>query len=282
MPTYQEVLKKAKNFTRKADKEVSAVELLFLHFSGLEPHELYLKFNENMPKAQIEKFEEALGLYLSENKPVQQIIGHVYFYGYKFLVRNTALIPRFETEELVANVLIYYDEYFSGREVDVVDIGTGSGCLAIALAKEESKMKMTATDISEEALFLAKENADNNDIEIRFLLGDMLEPLKGEKFDILVSNPPYIPNSEEVDPIIYDNEPHIALFGGEDGLDYYRLILKGAAKILKEQAIIAFEHAYDKAEELRGIAGNHFPGAKIFTLQDMQKKDRMTFIIIGF
>jgi release factor glutamine methyltransferase len=282
MPTYQEVLKKAKNLTRKADKEVSAVELLFLHFSGLEPHELYLKFNENMPKAQSEKFEEALGLYLSENKPVQQIIGHVYFYGYKFLVRNTALIPRFETEELVANVLIYYDEYFSGREVDVVDIGTGSGCLAIALAKEESKMKMTATDISEEALFLARENADNNDIEIRFLLGDMLEPLKGEKFDILVSNPPYIPNSEEVDPIIYDNEPHIALFGGEDGLDYYRLILKGAAKILKEQAIIAFEHAYDKAEELRGIAGNHFPGAKIFTLQDMQKKDRMTFIIIGF
>ncbi|MFA7076242.1 MAG: peptide chain release factor N(5)-glutamine methyltransferase [Candidatus Izemoplasmatales bacterium] len=282
MATYKEVLKSAKSLTRKKNKETSATELLFLNFSELQPNELYLKYEEEMPSETINKFLEALDLYLFKNLPVQQIIGFVYFYGYKFLVRNTALIPRFETEELVANVLINYDEYFSGKEVDIVDIGTGSGCLAIALTKEEPKMKMIATDISLDALKLAEENAKNLSADVLFLAGDMLEPVLDKKFDIIVSNPPYIPNSEAVDSIIYDNEPHIALFGGEDGLDYYHEILKNAHKILKEKAFIAFEHAYDKKDELQAIAKTYFPEAKVFTLKDMQDKDRMTFVIIGF
>ena len=282
MATYKEVLKNAKSLTRKSSKETSATELLFLNFSQLSPTDLYLKYDEEMPLEHEKEFLEALNLYLEKNIPVQQIIGYVYFYGYKFLVRNTALIPRFETEELVANVLIYYDEYFSGKKVEIVDIGTGSGCLAIALAKEESNFNMSATDISEEALLLAKENAKNLEAEVEFYQGDMLKPLAGKKFDIIVSNPPYIPNSERVDSLIYDNEPHIALFGGEDGLDYYREILENADKILNDQAIIAFEHAYDKKHELSAIAKQYFPEAKIFTLKDMQNKDRMTFIIKGF
>ncbi len=282
MPSYKEVLKKAKVLTREKKREISATELLLLNFSGLEPNELYLKYEEEMPKDQQIKFEEALGLYLDKSIPVQQIIGYVYFYGYKFLVKNTALIPRFETEELVANVLLYYDEYFAGKEVDVVDIGTGSGCLGIALKKEEPMMQMVATDISDVALELARDNAKSLEVSVELLQGDMLEPLKGKKFDIIVSNPPYIPNTEEVDPLIYNNEPHIALFGGEDGLDFYRTILSGANNILKAQSMIAFEHGYDKAEKIQEIARVYFPNAKIFTLKDMQKKDRMTFIIEGF
>jgi release factor glutamine methyltransferase len=281
MLSYKEVLKNAKSLTRKKGKETSATELLFLEFSRLSPSELYLKYEEDMPEDSIKSFHGALEMYLEENIPVQQIIGYVYFYGYKFLVKNTALIPRFETEELVANTLYYYDEFFDGKEVDVVDVGTGSGCLAIALAKEESKMSLTATDISVEALDLAKENALNLEAKVDFIQGDMLKPLFGKKFDILVSNPPYIPNKEEVDSIIYDNEPHIALFGGEDGLDFYRQILKDANQILKEKAMIAFEHAYDKMEEIQKIAKNYFPDARVITLKDMQKKDRMTFIFIG-
>jgi len=282
MATYKEVLKNAKSLTRKSSKETSATELLFLNFSQLSPTDLYLKYDEEMPLEHENEFLEALNLYLEKNIPVQQIIGYVYFYGYKFMVRNTALIPRFETEELVANVLINYDEYFSDKKVEIVDIGTGSGCLAISLAKEESNFHMSATDISEEALLLAKENAKNLEAEVEFYQGDMLKPLAGKKFDIIVSNPPYIPNSEKVDSLIYDNEPHIALFGGEDGLDYYREILKNADQILNDQAIIAFEHAYDKKDELTAIAKQYFPEAKIFTLKDMQNKDRMTFIIKGF
>jgi len=282
MASFKEVLNNAKSLTRKKAKETSATELLFLNFSDLKPNELYLKYEEEMPKESENKFKNALELYLENNIPVQQIIGHVYFYGYKFSVKNTALIPRFETEELVANTLIQYDEYFSDKKVDVVDIGTGSGCLAITLALEEPLMKVTATDISEEALLLARENAKNLNAKVDFFQGDMLKPVLDKKFDILISNPPYIPNSEKVDSLIYDNEPHIALFGGEDGLDFYREIISNANKILKEKAIIAFEHAYDKKEELQILAKQYFPNAKTFTLKDMQNKDRMTFIIIGF
>ncbi|MFA7561071.1 MAG: peptide chain release factor N(5)-glutamine methyltransferase [Candidatus Izemoplasmatales bacterium] len=282
MPSYKEVLKDAKAKARKIGKEASACELLLLHFSGLTPTDLYLYYEDEMPKKAIADFHSALELYLEKNKPVQQIIGFVYFFGYKFKIKDTALIPRFETEELVANVLYYYDEFFSGKAVDVVDIGTGSGCLAIALKKEEPKFNMWATDISVDALSLAKENAENLEAEVKFLQGDMVKPLLNHKFDIIVSNPPYIPVSEEVDPLIYDNEPHIALFGGEDGLDFYREIISDSKAILKEKSIIAFEHGFDKLEELQAIAKVHYPEAKIFTLKDMQNKDRMTFIINGF
>mgnify|MGYP005852560951 CR=1 FL=1 len=282
MPTYKEVLKKGKKLTRKHKKESSATELLLLHFSSLEPTELYLNYDEEMPKQQIEAFFKGLNKYLIDNLPVQQIIGYVYFYGYKFKVNNQTLIPRFETEELVANVLILYDEYFKNRKVKLVDIGTGSGCLAIALAKEEPNIEVYATDISKEAINLAKENAKELNASIKFFVGDMLEPLYKQKFDILVSNPPYIPLKEKVDDIIYDNEPHLALFGGEDGLKFYRKIINQANLILNESAIIAFEHGYDKSEAIIEMAKAKFPDAKIFTLKDMQKLDRMTFIIKGF
>jgi release factor glutamine methyltransferase len=282
MASYKKILQEAKKLTRAANKETSATELLMLHFSKLQPTELYLKYEDQMPKTAEDEFFKALDLYLNKNKPVQQIIGYVYFYGHKFKVTNQALIPRFETEELVANVLMLYDEYFEGENVDLVDVGTGSGCLAITLAKEEKSMKVTATDISEQALSLARENAKNLDVSINFIQGDMIKPIMDKKFDILVSNPPYIPQKEEVDALVYDNEPHIALFGGADGLKFYREIIKDSIHILKEKAIIAFEHGYDKGEEIRALGRQVYPDAKIMTLKDMQSLDRMTFIIKGF
>ncbi|QWB99800.1 peptide chain release factor N(5)-glutamine methyltransferase [Mycoplasmatota bacterium] len=282
MASYKEILEKGKKLTRKHNKETSATELLLLHFSKLEPTDLYLKFDSEMPEKEAEDFIEGLMLYLDKNIPVQQIIGSVYFYGHKFKVTNQALIPRFETEELVANVLMLYDEYFENQKVSLVDVGTGSGCLAISLAKEEANLSVSATDISEDALSLAKENARVLGVDISFYQGDMIQPIMDKKFDILVSNPPYIPTSEEVDKLILDNEPHIALFGGEDGLFFYRQIIKDSKHILNDKAIIAFEHAYDKLEELQAIAKETYPEAKIYTVKDMQGLDRMTFIIIGF
>ena len=282
MASYKQILEKGKKLTRKQNKETSATELLLLHFSKLEPTDLYLKFDDEMPETEANAFFEGLNLYLEKNLPVQQIIGYVYFYGHKFKVTNQALIPRFETEELVANVLMLYDEYFENQKVTLVDVGTGSGCLAIALAKEEPNLSVSATDISKEALELAKENAELLDVDIEFYQGDMIQPILNKKFDILVSNPPYIPSNEEVDTLILDNELHIALFGGEDGLFFYRQIIKDSKHILNDKAIIAFEHAYDKLEELQTMAKETYPNAKIYTLKDMQGLDRMTFIIIGF
>jgi len=282
MATYREVLNKAKRMTRLKEKETSATELLMLHFSKLEPTELYLAFDTPMPETIEADFYQGLSKYLEKNIPVQQIMGYVYFYGYQFKVTDQALIPRFETEELVANVLIQYDTYFENQSIDVVDVGTGSGCLAIALAKEESRLNVVATDISEDALALAKENASLIGADITFLQGDMLEPVFGRKFDMLVSNPPYIPSDEVVDDIIMNNEPHIALFGGKDGLKYIRQIIRDSKKVLKPKAVIAFEHAYDKKDAIHKIVKEVYPEAEVFTLQDMQKLDRMTFVVIGF
>ena len=146
-----------------------------------------------------------------------------------------------ETEELVGLVLSYYDDLFDGKKVDVVDVGTGSGNIAIALCKEEANMTLTATDISEEALLTAKQNAINNEANVNFLQGNMLDPLieKGMKFDILVSNPPYIPDDEYVEPLVKDNEPNIALFGGDKGMKFYKEILENASKILKPNCAVS-------------------------------------------
>lgn len=283
MPSYKEALEKANKLTRKKGKETSATKLLLLHFSALEPTDLYLKYETEMPEDTYNNFFNGLQQYLEHNIPTQQIIGYVYFYGHKFIVNDQVLIPRFETEELVVNVLMLYDEYFPNQKIDLVDIGTGSGCLAVTLKKEEEdNFTVTATDISNEALIVAKQNADNLKVDVTFLQGDMLTPVLDRQFDIIVSNPPYIPTEEKVDDIIFDNEPHVALFGGEDGLKFYRQILNNAASIMKPKSIIAFEHGYDKAEQLRMIAKSNFPNAKIYTLKDMQNLDRMTFIINGF
>lgn len=197
-------------------------------------------------------------------------------------VNKDVLIPRFETEELVGYILSYYDEIFKTKKIKVVDIGTGSGNIAIALAKEEPNMEVSASDISPEAIEVAKENAKNNDAKVNFLVGDMLEPFikSGEKFDILVSNPPYIPDTEFVEDIVKDNEPHLALFGGSDGMKFYDMILKDADKILNYPALIAFEHSYNKKEQMINLAKKYFSDSQVEVIKDMQGKDRMTFIKI--
>lgn len=279
MPSYRQALKEAEKLAHRAHLESSAVKLLMLHFSGKSQTELYMDFELDMDHAHYESFQNAVRQYVEERQPVQYIIGHVLFYGYPFLVNRDVLIPRFETEELVANVLIEYDELFQGKQAKLVDVGTGSGCLAISLKKEERQLDVYATDISQEALDVAKKNAELNQCQVTFLQGDMLLPLKGRKFDILVSNPPYIPEDETMDEIITKNEPHVALFGGTDGMRFYETILKDAKSILNEKFIIAFEHAYDKLAAMQSLARKYFPNSEVKTLKDMQGKDRMTFII---
>ena len=279
MPTYEFVLKQAKKLARIENMEASAVELLMLHFSGLTPTELYLDFKEIMPEAKHAEFQDALNMYIYEKKPVQYIIGQVYFYGHNISVDENVLIPRYETEELVQNVLMLYDELFPLKTAKVLDLGTGSGCIAIALKKEEPSLDVYATDISLSALEVAKRNAANLNAKISFYQSDLFKAIPKMKFDIIVSNPPYIPEGEQIDEIIKKNEPHVALYGGTDGLHFYEQIIENAAPYLKDRFMVAFEHGYDKGSQLRLIAKSAFPKAKIYTEKDMQGKERMTFII---
>ena len=207
--------------------EKEAIKLLVLELSQMDGATFFSKLNDQIPEEQKAVFDKAINLYLNEHLPVQHIIGYTYFYGYKMKVSDKVLIPRPETEELVSYVMQTYDDVFGSQVVKIVDVGTGSGAIAIALAKEEPKFEVVATDISSEALDVAKENAALNGVHIEFLEGNMLDPLieRGLKFDILVSNPPYIPDNEYVEDIVKNNEPNIALFGGLDGMHFYDVIL---------------------------------------------------------
>ena len=279
--TYQQFIKEKEELAISCDKEQSAVVLLLQHVLNIDASKLFLKMFENVDDSIVNKFNEMFNLYLYENKPIQYLIGYSSFYGYDFTVNENVLIPRYETEELVENILYRYDTHFSGQSVDVCDLATGSGCIAITLSLEEPNMKVVASDISFEALEVAKENNSKLGANVEFLQGDMLKPFEGRKFDIFVSNPPYIPEDEDVMSLVKDNEPNIALFGGSDGMKFYRIILSGVKPLLKEKALIAFEHGYDKKEEMIALANQYFPNSKVEVLKDLEGKDRMTFIYVG-
>lgn len=243
--------------------------------------DFFLKLNDEITVNEIEKYNFYINKYLNERIPIQHILGYSYFYGYKLKVNKDVLIPRSETEELVGITLEKYDDVFPKQKIDIVDVGTGSGALAIALQKEESNFNMYAIDISEEALNVAKANALNNKSMVTFLKGDMLEPcIEGKlKFDIIVSNPPYIPEDEEVQDIVYDNEPHIALFGGKNGLYFIEKLLSEAKSCIKDKSIILFEHSFSKGAAIKELVDKYFPNCKYELIKDLNGKDRFTVIV---
>jgi release factor glutamine methyltransferase len=229
----------------------------------------YLK--KYLPK---NKLAEAVKL-LEKGIPVQYIIGNVDFYGNTILVNNSVLIPRFETELLVEKTINYIKRIFPNR-VDIVDIGTGSGCIAITL-KKELNCNVTAVDISKEALEVAKSNAKLNKTDITFLEGNILEPLT-TKYDVIISNPPYISYNEEIQEIVKNNEPSLALYADNNGLYFYEEILKNCHKYLKENFLIAFEIGYTQGEAIKSLANKYLDNINISVEKDYSEKDRFIFI----
>ncbi|MGX8832949.1 peptide chain release factor N(5)-glutamine methyltransferase [Amedibacillus sp. YH-ame6] len=283
MSTYREVLKKAQAQMEEADRGEQSAFLYLLELTNKEAHNLYMEYDEEMREEDIKTFEDGIQR-LVKGEPLGHVLGFEWFYGYRFTVNEDVLIPRPETEELVANILASYDEYFSGAtNVIAVDVGTGSGAIAISVKKEEPNIHMIATDISEKATTVAKMNAQQNDAIITTMVGDMLAPLidRDIKVDILISNPPYIPSGETMEDSVVNYEPHVALFGGEDGLKFYRMIFENAHKVLKEKAFMAFEMGYDQKERLSALASEYFPEAKIEVIKDLSGKNRMLFVYVN-
>ena len=230
----------------------------------------YLK--KYLPK---EKYQEGLEK-LKQNIPVQYIVGNVNFYGNIINVNENVLIPRFETE-LLTEKTINYCKKFLDKKIKVLDIGCGSGAISIAL-KKNLNCDVDAIDISLKALDVAKENAKLNHVDINFYQSDMLKNVD-KKFDLIISNPPYISYDEEVEDIVKNNEPNIALYADDNGLKFYKEILKNATKNLNFPSIIAFEIGATQSEEITHIAKKYFPNSKIFTEKDYTKRDRFLFVI---
>lgn len=283
MSSYRVVLKDAQRRMENAGYGEQSALLYMLELTNKEAHNLYMEFEKEMD-GELEVAYEAGIQRLLQGEPLGHVLGFEWFYGYRFMVNGDVLIPRPETEELVANILAAYDEYFSTQEnVIAVDIGTGSGAIAVSLKKEEANLHMMATDISEKAVMVAKKNADDNEAVVNFMVGDMLQPLieRNLKVDILISNPPYIPQEETMEHSVVDYEPHVALFGGEDGLKFYRIIFENAAKVLKDRAMMAFEMGYNQKDALCAEVKKYFPDARVEVLKDMSGKNRMLFVYVN-
>lgn len=216
---------------------------------------------------------------LKQGEPVQYIIGKTEFYGLEFFVNSDVLIPQPDTEILVEEVIDIYNKSFSNynENVTILDLCTGSGAIAVSLKKNLENTEVFASDISIKALEIAKKNADKNNTEITFIESNLFENIN-TKFDIIVSNPPYIERvvlktlSEEV-----KHEPVLALDGGEDGLDFYRKIAEEAKNYLKENGILAIEIGFDQKDSVTKLLEQE--GYKdIYSKKDYSGNDR---IVVG-
>ena len=215
---------------------------------------------------------------LMNHKPAQYILGYEDFHGLRFQVDERVLIPRPETEELVDLIL----EENPSKELKVLDIGTGSGAISVSLKKSRPLWQVTASDLSADALVLAKENAKLNQADISFVQSDVFEDISGN-FDIIVSNPPYISENDkdEVGVNVLTSEPNMALFADEDGLAIYRRIVEGAAEHLIPQGKIYFEIGYKQGQDLKQLLYLHFPDKRVRILKDQFGQDRMVVMDDG-
>ncbi len=213
---------------------------------------------------------------LKQGLPVQYIVGNVNFYGITLKVNENVLIPRFETETLVEKTIKYAKENLK-EPYKIIDLGTGSGAIAITL-KKHLNSQIDAIDISEKALDIAKENAINNNLIINFYKSNMLENVK-DKYDVIISNPPYISKNEKIDDIVKNNEPAIALYADDNGLEYYKKILEKATDHLNKPGLIAFEIGMTQAKKIKDIASKYFKQTNIKVEKDLTGKDRYIFIL---
>ena len=212
---------------------------------------------------------------LKKGEPVQYIVGNVDFYGNKIIVNNNVLIPRFETELLVEKTIKYIKDNFNKR-VDILDIGTGSGAIAITLDKLVDS-NVDAVDISKAALNVAKENNELNNTNVNLFISDVFDSVN-KRYDVIISNPPYISRDEEIMDIVKNNEPHIALYADMNGLYFYDKILSECKKYLKENFIIAFEIGYWEANEIVSLANKYLDNINISVEKDYSDRDRYIFI----
>ena len=236
--------------------------------------ELYINYRKKIPVEVRKKTLAALDEYFHHNKPVQYLLGYTYFYGLKLLVRPGVLIPRPETELLVEKVL----GNIVGRKTPrILDLGTGSGAIALAIKKNRGDALLTATDISALALGVARKNAAMHGLDVEFIESNLFASIPG-KYDVLVSNPPYVSRDENIDPLVSENEPEEALYAGEGGLSFYREILSRAREVLFDSNLIVLEIPENKDEELSAIVKNYFPESEFAILKDLNNLSRILII----
>lgn len=253
------------------------VKMLLARVLECDPLNLINILNEKVEENKINLYKDLIKARL-ENRPLQYILGTENFYGLELIVNENVLIPRFETEELVENTKKIIETKFKDiSKIKILDLCCGSGAIGLALKNLFPEIDVTISDISRSALEVAKQNSDSLNLKVKIIESDLFENIK-EKYNVIISNPPYIKVGEEIEDIVKNNEPAVALYAGEDGLYYYRKILENIRNYLEDNFLIAFEIGYKQKEEILKIIKENLKNINIIAKKDLSDKDRMIFI----
>lgn len=262
---------------------------LYCFLMGITNSQMILEYQKTLPDSLCDEYFKVIDR-RCEGVPLQHITGVQEFMGYEFNVNEKVLIPRQDTETMVEDAIgiikenkLRNEDFLekAKKDWDILDLCCGSGCIGISIAKECANVKMTCSDLSKEAVEVAKGNASKLSVKVNFAEGDLLQPFKGrfrtKKFDMIISNPPYI--KSDVIPTLQrevkDHEPMMALDGGESGLDFYETIIDQAGDCLKKNGVLMFEIGHDQAEAVRNLIEETGRFTGIRALKDLAGRDRI-------
>ena len=275
----RQAITKACLLLRRQGKEESLARFLLMYILDESPHLFSNNLSEQISKEIEDKYFSLIEKHIKEDVPLSHLVGFEYFYDRKYKVTKDVLSPRMETEELIYKV-IEYVKASNKNKFKILDLCTGSGIIAITLKKELEKVSVDviASDISEEALEIAKENSQSHDATIKFIKSDIFNHIN-DRFDIIVSNPPYIDRKDEV--TMKDNvlkyDPDLALFAEEEGMFFYRKIIEQAKDYLNENGVMFFEIGYDQKDKIINLADMNGYSAEVY--KDINGRDRMAFLV---
>lgn len=275
----RQAILKACLLLRRQDKEESLAKFLLMYMLDETTEQFSNKLSEELSVEQENRYFDLINKNINEDTPLSHLVGFDYFYDRKFKVTRDVLSPRMETEELIYKVL----EYIKKSKKDsfrILDLCTGSGIIAITLKKEivEKYTEIVASDISEKALSIAIENANNNNANITFIKSDLFDNISG-KFDLIISNPPYISYKDKITikDSVLNYDPHLALFAEEDGIYFYRKIIENAVHYLSKDGVIFFEIGYDQKEKIFELGKNNNFITTVY--KDINDRDRIAKLI---
>ncbi|MBC1478581.1 peptide chain release factor N(5)-glutamine methyltransferase [Listeria welshimeri] len=274
MTQISQLLKNAEAILLEKGLDQNAAEILLETRMGLSRSELWMEMSRELEPNHEEQFQADFDRYLA-GEPVQYILKTAPFYGYDFLVTEDVLIPRPETEELVACAETFLKKH---PVMNVLDVCTGSGIIAIALKKAFPNITFTASDISGPALAVAKKNALLLNADIRFVETDLLETFKhnGEHFDMIIANPPYISEAEKaaMSDYVLKNEPSLALFAENDGMAIYERFVDNLKYVLNTSFWVGVEIGYTQGERIKQLFEKSYPHSTVLIHKDINSKDR--------
>lgn len=278
-----EALSRASSFLIENKREEPVARLLLQHVLNKTHAQLLADMRETMSETEYKRYWSLIEEHV-KGKPVQYITGFEEFYGHNFEVNEHVLIPRPETEELVYETINRVKSLFSNKtDVQVADIGTGSGVIGISLKLEQPSFQVTLTDLSEDALDMAKRNAESLGAEVHFKQGDLSKPIAHQKWDVILSNPPYIAfeEAETLSDSVYEYEPHSALFAEEQGLYLYKRLSEELPSLMNKPGLIGLEIGHEQGPTVQEFFQLAFPKAKVDIVKDINGKNRMIFCEIS-